>query len=874
LGVDWALSEADIRNFWFWIEPRSNLMSLRGGVCCIIALLHSRLVFSERRTILKNTTTRSVLKLLRCGSASSRRRSARTWGAAAALASVAMFGAHAVQANTEQDVPNGTTDLTTLGATSTSDVTFTNIVYSPTLFTIGSDVTFGTVNDEDITQALTIQNPNASTTSTLTLAGGANSVASANGGDAADLLYVESGGSLALTGAATGLGTLNLVLSSAGNFDVAGSANIGAAITSSSAITKTGAGTLTLSAANTGLTGGLTIADGTLDAGAPTVAANNNALGANGGAVTLGSGSNNATLGFTSNASGISQNFTVAGTGTDTITSDTGSPTGGNATIFTGGTITLENNLIVSNTLTSAPNGNILGFRQPITQSGGNYGITVAGNNVGTVDFRGANTFGGGVHINAGTVTYNAGSSGPSGAPTSGPLGTGTVTLGSGAADAELASGSFYGLANSLIVAGGGGMRTIAEVSASSTAGVISGPITLDSDLTLAAVASTLSSGVDRLRVGSGGITGSSNIIINNANAQVGAVAGSGAIRLDGGSSPTAWTGNLIVEAGQGSLGSVNAIGANNALAVASGAFFNFSGNGTLSPTVGGLDNATAAGAIGGTTGGVVTQNSSASRTLTLGGSGDYSFAGTVADNTVGNSSTTALSVSLGSGGVQTLSGANTYTGGTTVSSGKLQIANTTGSATGSGTVTVMGDAATTLSGDGISTGPILVDDGSRLAPGINSAGANGNFAGVGTLSVGTNGGLTLGPSAGANLDYDLSTSGLNGDDMIATGGTLSLGTISFTFNELGGSLDTTNPYTLIAGAASTTGFDASDFSTAFLSGIAYTPTYSLNGNNLQVQFAPLAAAPEPSQYVVLGLGLLGLGILTLRARRRAKTTV
>src|SRR5262249_8597471 len=68
-------------------------------------------------------------------------------------------------------------------------------------------------------------------------------------------------------------------------------------------------------------------------------------------------------------------------------------------------------------------------------------------------------------------------------------------------------------------------------------------------------------------------------------------------------------------------------------------------------------------------------------------------------------------------GGILTLTGANTYGGGTTVNNGTLLANNTTGSATGAGTVTV--NANGILGGTGSIAGNVIVNGG-QLAPGAS----------------------------------------------------------------------------------------------------------------------------------------------------------
>jgi autotransporter-associated beta strand protein len=75
------------------------------------------------------------------------------------------------------------------------------------------------------------------------------------------------------------------------------------------------------------------------------------------------------------------------------------------------------------------------------------------------------------------------------------------------------------------------------------------------------------------------------------------------------------------------------------------------------------------------------------------------------------------------------LSGANTYTGPTSVNSGKLLVDNLTGSGTGTGPVTVNGPG--TLGGKGTITGPILVNSSGHLHPGSDAPGLLNALGGV-----------------------------------------------------------------------------------------------------------------------------------------------
>lgn len=96
--------------------------------------------------------------------------------------------------------------------------------------------------------------------------------------------------------------------------------------------------------------------------------------------------------------------------------------------------------------------------------------------------------------------------------------------------------------------------------------------------------------------------------------------------------------------------------------------------------------------------------------------------------------------------GSLTLTGSNTYGGGTTINSGTLRVNNISGSATGSGAVTV--SAGASLSGTGIVSGAVTLGAG-------GVAGAGGHIApgnGVGTLTVGS---ITFSTNSVLDLEFN-----------------------------------------------------------------------------------------------------------------------
>ena len=154
----------------------------------------------------------------------------------ALLLSLAMvsLSRYASAANTEYDVNKNSgsnLDLTTtytVGGTAgtgaggttapanlpsvTSDVTFDSGTYTTTAFTVPTSITFGSLNDLSTT-ALTISNTGGSAASVLTLGGSGDLGDGVPGSNAADLLFVGTGGSLTLTGG-SGVTALGLALGS------------------------------------------------------------------------------------------------------------------------------------------------------------------------------------------------------------------------------------------------------------------------------------------------------------------------------------------------------------------------------------------------------------------------------------------------------------------------------------------------------------------------------------------------------------------------------------------------------------------------------------------------------------------------------------
>jgi autotransporter-associated beta strand protein len=222
--------------------------------------------------------------------------------------------------------------------------------------------------------------------------------------------------------------------------------------------------------------------------------------------------------------------------------------------------------------------------------------------------------------------------------------------------------------------------------------------------------------------------------------------------------------------------------------------------------------------------------------------------------------------------GTATISSANTYTGGTTLSSGTLNVTNTTASATGTGNVLIQDTA--TLQGSGriapTTGGTIIVQDGGTVAIGdLNGTPAQGAKILTITPATGT---ITTTFQTDSTIRFDLFTNAgdntaiTSAADLFRTGGNLTFqdgvilsvnksGTFSFADGDKWRLLDWEFLGGSITGTASQLTLDLPTLD----NGLFWDVSSLYTNGSIAVMI------PEPSRTLFLALGLL---TLTLRRRR------
>ncbi len=532
-------------------------------------------------------------------------------------------------------------------------------------------------------------------------------------------------GTLALSGTINGdAASRTLAFDGAGNTTV--SNIIGANV---STLAKAGAGTLTLSGANT-YTGATAVNAGTV------VVSNTAGLGAAGSGTTIADG---ATLSFSSGgALTVAENLNVQGQGVASAGAIRN--LAGNTTLS--GAINLDNETYIG-----AASGTTLTASNTISGTG--FGLTKVGD--GTLVLSGANTYTGTTAINAGTlVAQNAGALGGGTNPTTVADGA-TLALSGTLATGEAVTLTGSGVGGAGALQGTSGTTTLSgniSMTGNSTIGVSTG-----ASLTASGIVGDSSGNRNLVKAGDG------TLVLSGANTYTGTTTIRGGTLVAGSDSPATGNGAFGNASSALQLGDASTTGGANLALLAGGA----SGGTDIDRQIA-VNNFGATTTLGGTnTSGANTFNGgialSKSVNLTSATGGTVGLTGPIS----GTGGLTANGT-----GTVVLSGANTYSGATTVNSGATLVAasSTALGATAAGATVSSGGTLGLQGGIALASGETL----SLSGAGVGGNGALGNLSGDNSVAgaITLAGNTTLGSAAGT-----LTLSGAIGE----TGGSRSVTT-------------------------------------------------------------------------------------------------
>ncbi len=551
---------------------------------------------------------------------------------------------------------------------------------------------------------------------TLTFGG---KITNNGGGSVSDSLTLTGGGTVVLSGSNNYVGTTSI--QSGSTLSVSNDNNLG-------------------SVPNGATPGSIVINGGTLEATA-TFSLNNNrgiAVGPSSGSTILVSSGKTLTYGgiVANNGSGAA-GLTLAGggmlmltrantySGTTTISSST-------LELASGGTLATsaitDNGSLVFNNETTTASYPINGTGAVTVQNGGT--VTLSNNN---------NSYSGGTTISGGSSTLSVGS------------------------DANLGAVPSSAMAGNIVLSGGT-LKATAGFTLNNNRGIALGPnggggtisVTPGNTLTYGGIVANNGSGSDRLTLAGGG-----TLVLSGANAYSGGtIISAGTLQVGNGSAASSLgtgsvtdNGSLIFDLAASSSATVGAISGTGSLTQeGSGSTLVLTGADTYTGT---------------------TTISAGSLQVGTGGSAGSLAAGPVLDNgslvfdePAGTSSTTVQNAVSGTGSLSqegsgntiVLTGANSYTGGTTISSGTLQLGSSI--ALGSGTVTVDGGTldinsiSPTVAGLALEGGSVIGTTGvltSTSTYQLESGSISADLSGSMGLSVPSNGPAGTVTLSGAN---------------------------------------------------------------------------------------------------------------------------
>lgn len=744
----------------------------------------------------------------------------------------------------------------------------------------GDNLTF---NLNGVTTFATVNNLTSFTSGTITFT---NDTGTNTG-------FTLSGNAITLGGNITSSGTtgthphtlqLDLILNAtrtvtaANNTTIVISGNISESVAGSGFI-KAGGEQVTLSGSSS-FTGAVSVNQGVLSVSSIASSGTSSAIGA-GSVINFGSGNQNGTLFYSGAAASTNRTINLA------------SASNGGAIIDASGTgaLTLTGNVTnvaaAGSSKTLTLNGTATGNEfAGVISDGGNGGVVaVSKGDTGTWTLSALNTFTGALSVLRASLTINS----IADTGTASAIGSGsTINLGNGAQP------------GTLIYTGTGGNTNRALVLAAT--GIGGGTITNNGTGALLFTGTFSNAGTSasaKTFTLNGSNTGANEVqavLVDSAGGALSVVkSGAGSWTLSGASS---FTGALSVNQGVLTVTSIAASGINSAIGAGSTINFgsavqtgtlNYTGTGATTNRAIVLASTTTGGATINNNGtgaliftGVLSTTGTGTKTMTLGGgnTGSNELASVIADGSG------LLGVTKADSGTWILSGANTYSNGTTLGAGTLVL--NSASAIGTGTLTITGGALDNTSGAALtlSTGNAVALNGSLVFNGTNSLNLGGGVVTIGNANrdITLNGGstLTLGEVQWNNAANNRT---LTVNQGTGSGGTLVLGGFQLNVNA-----DTAARNRIFTGTGNVTisgvvsngnGFDNgviySGSGTLTLSAAnTYTGTTTVNGGILKLTGAGSIAtssslAVNAGTFDVGGTAATGGGALTLGS---ATTTV
>ncbi len=586
---------------------------------------------------------------------------------------------------------------------------------------------------------------------------------------------------------------LGLTLNTNETIQVAGGViDLSGIVAGAYSITKTGAGGLELDGANT-FSGGMSVNAGTVSI------TNNTALGT--GPATVASG---AELDVSNNISFLNP-LSLAGAGAG----------GGGALVVQGGSDTASGTItLAANTTIETSAAGSIDFSGLIQ---GAYGLTFVGSGQTTFSGSSSNTFAGPLDINSGTLNIQMGGNSVLGVAPSATInvgdGTDSATLAVNFANDMLSptntvvvnnNAQYHQFAGTATTIGamtlngtgyvnlGGSGSSLTASSLTMTGGsvqMLSGALFSTGVVTTNASSSTATITGGTFNLGSSGTTfsvaagtTSSGVDLNITSVIAGTTAltmsGPGTLELDG---ANAYSGGTTVSAG--SLVITNGLALSTAAAtISNGAQLELENGIVVSNAI----TVTGTGSSG--VGAIVSENGSDTLTgaITLGGAvtvGALNTSNLTFSNAIGDGGNHyALTVANAASGLTSFSGANTYTGSTTVASGTLMLGNSNAVSLASAGVTVDTNGSLWLMG-GVAIGavPLTLDGaGGGYQGALASVGSNNSYAGP--ITLGANVQIEAGPGNVLTLSGAIGDGGLGYGFNSSDSGTVVLtGTSTYT---------------------------------------------------------------------------------------------